>query len=94
MNEFYLGNKNLKKRDVKLEWTQDQVAEYIKCANDVVYFCETYVRIVHVDRGLVQFLPYEYQTKGSSCSHFSSDKINLYVCICVSNRGVKAIDFR
>jgi hypothetical protein len=63
MSEFYLGNKNLKKRDVKLEWTQEQVAEYIKCANDVVYFCATYVRIVHVDRGLVQFLPYEYQKR-------------------------------
>ena len=63
MNDFYLGNKNLKKRDVRLNFTPEQIAEYIRCANDVVYFCETYVKIVHVDRGLVEFIPYEYQKR-------------------------------
>lgn len=50
----YLGNNNLKRSNIKIEWTQEQVAEYIKCANDVDYFCSTYVKIVHVDKGLVQ----------------------------------------
>jgi hypothetical protein len=63
MNDFYLGNKNLKKRDVKLEFTPDQVKEYLKCSQDVVYFCEKYVKIVNVDRGLIDFSPYEYQKR-------------------------------
>jgi hypothetical protein len=62
-NEFYLGNKNLKRKDVKLGYTQEQIAEYLRCAQDVDYFCENYVKIVSVDRGLVKFKPYEYQKR-------------------------------
>lgn len=59
----YLGNKNLKKSDVQLEFTKEQIEEYVKCAHDVEYFCATYVKIVHVDKGLVQFKPYDYQKR-------------------------------
>jgi hypothetical protein len=59
----YLGNNNLKRSNIKIEWTQEQVAEYIKCAKDVDYFCSTYVKIVHVDKGLVPFQPYDYQKR-------------------------------
>ena len=62
-NEIYLGNKNLKRKDVTLEFTADQILEYVKCAKDVNYFCENYVKIVSVDKGLVSFKPYEYQKK-------------------------------
>jgi Terminase large subunit, T4likevirus-type, N-terminal/Terminase RNaseH-like domain len=63
MAEIYLGNKNLKNKDVRLEFTSEQVAEYIKCSKDVVYFCQTYVKIVTVDKGLQPFKPFEYQKK-------------------------------
>jgi hypothetical protein len=61
MNDFYLGNKNLKNKDVKLNFTPDQLQEYLKCARDVEYFCEKYVKIVSVDRGLIPFNPFQYQ---------------------------------
>ena len=32
--ENYLGNKNLKKVGVPVEYTQEQVQEYIKCSRD------------------------------------------------------------
>jgi len=57
----YLGNKNLKRRDVTLQFNKEQIEEYIKCSQDVNYFCSKYVKIVSVDKGLVQFSPYEYQ---------------------------------
>jgi hypothetical protein len=63
MADIYLGNKNLKNKDVKLEYSADQLAEFYKCAHDVNYFCETYVKIVSVDRGLVPFKPFEYQKR-------------------------------
>ena len=50
MSEIYLGNKNLKNKDVKLNYTAEQIQEYIKCSQDIEYFCEKYVKIVHVDR--------------------------------------------
>ncbi len=62
-NDGYLGNKNLKRSDIKLEYTKEQIAEYLKCAEDVGYFCETYVKIVNVDKGLMPFKPYQYQKK-------------------------------
>jgi hypothetical protein len=63
MSEIYLGNKNLKSKDVKINYTKEQIQEYIKCSEDVDYFCENYVKIVSVDRGLVPFKPFEYQKK-------------------------------
>ncbi len=60
MSEIYLGNKNLKNKDVKLNYTTEQIQEYIKCAKDVEYFCEKYVKIVTVDKGLQPFKPFDY----------------------------------
>jgi hypothetical protein len=57
----YLGNANLKGANVKLEWTAEQITEYLKCANDPIYFAEKYIKIVHVDRGLIPMVLYEYQ---------------------------------
>lgn len=63
MSEIYLGNKNLKNKDVKVSYSKEQIQEYIKCAEDVNYFCENYVKIVSVDKGLVPFKPFEYQKR-------------------------------
>ena len=57
----YLGNQLLKKSNQKIEWTQDLVSEYVKCSQDVVYFTETYMKIINIDRGLVSFQLYDYQ---------------------------------
>ena len=57
----YLGNKNLKASDVPLDFTKEQVEEYLKCAAEPEYFIETYVQIVNVDEGLVPFDMYDFQ---------------------------------
>lgn len=60
-SDVYLGNKNLKRSDVVVEFTKDQIQEFIKCSRDCLYFIENYVKIINVDQGLIQFKPYEYQ---------------------------------
>jgi len=60
-NKSYLGNSNLKASNVQVEFTQDQVEEYIKCAKDPVYFVKNYVKIVSLDKGLVPFDLYDFQ---------------------------------
>jgi hypothetical protein len=60
-SDIYLGNKNLKRNDVAIEWTKDMVQEYLKCARDPVHFISSYVKIVHVDRGFIPFEPYDFQ---------------------------------
>ena len=46
MNENYLGNPNLKRSNVNINYTKEQLEEYIKCAKDPVYFIEEYIQIV------------------------------------------------
>jgi len=75
-NESYLGNRNLKRSYVELEWTRDQVTEFVKCARDPVYFIENYVKIVNVDRGLIPFKPYDYQKNIINLS----DKERFVIC--------------
>ena len=62
-NEVYLGNPNLKKANVPTEFTKDQIAEFLKCSEDPVYFIKTYVKIVSLDKGLVPFDMYDFQTE-------------------------------
>ena len=59
--ESYLGNSNLKPAGVNVEFTKEQVEEYLKCAKDPIYFIKNYVKIVSLDEGLVPFELYPYQ---------------------------------
>ena len=59
----YLGNPLLKKANVKQEFTEEQVIEFIKCKKDPVYFAKNYIKIVSLDEGLTQFNPYDFQEK-------------------------------
>jgi hypothetical protein len=61
MGSGYRGNKKLKSKGVQLEWSQERLQEYLKCAKDPVYFAEKYIQIVHVDRGLIPIILYDYQ---------------------------------
>ena len=57
----YLGNAKLKRSGVQLDFTKDQVEEFIKCKNDITYFANNYMKIVHVDHGLIQMKFFGYQ---------------------------------
>jgi hypothetical protein len=57
----YLGNSNLKAAGVNVNFSPEQIEEYIKCAQDPLYFIKNYVKIVSLDKGLVPFEPYDYQ---------------------------------
>ena len=59
--EIYLGNPNLKKANVSTQFTKKQVAEYMKCAQDPVYFIREYIRIVSLDEGVIPFDMYDFQ---------------------------------
>ena len=61
MSDNYLANPNLKKAYVPIEWTEEQVQEIIKCSKDINYFIKTYVKIINLDRGLIDFEMYPFQ---------------------------------
>jgi len=61
MPDFYLGNPNLKRSNVQIDWTPEEVQEFVKCSQDPIYFIENYMKIVNIDHGLVPFNMYNYQ---------------------------------
>ena len=62
-SDIYLGNPNLKKANTAIEFTQENIEEYIKCKEDPVYFAKNYVQIVTLDHGLQPFKMYDFQEK-------------------------------
>ena len=75
MSEIYLGNPNLKKANTQIEFTKENVAEYLKCKDDPVYFAMNYVKIVTLDEGLKSFSPYDVQEK--LINNFHDNRFNI-----------------
>jgi hypothetical protein len=57
----YLGNPNLKNVAQKINWTEENLTTYMLCKEDSEHFIRNFVKIIHVDRGLVSFEMYDYQ---------------------------------
>lgn len=57
----FRGNSKLRPEGAVVEYTEEMIAEYIKCKNDPIYFIKTYIYVVHPDRGVVKFDLYDYQ---------------------------------
>ena len=60
-DKHYKGNPNLKAENVQVEFTEEQISEYLKCKADPVYFALKYIRIVSLDEGLIPFDMYDFQ---------------------------------
>lgn len=59
----YLGDSDLKREGVAMRLTPEMAQEWLKCRDDIVYFVKTYMRIVHVDHGMVLFKTWAFQDK-------------------------------
>ena len=73
--EIYLGNPNLKKANVSTNFTKKQIAEYLKCAEDPVYFIRKYIKIVSLDEGVIPFRMYDFQEE--MVSKFHENRFNI-----------------
>jgi len=74
-DDVYLGNPNLKKANTPIEFTQEQVLEFVKCKDDPVYFANNYIKIVSLDEGLTQFHPYHFQER--LINNFHNNRFNI-----------------
>lgn len=59
--EFYKNNPYLPRANLPREYTEWEIQEYKKCAEDPVYFARTYFKIVHLDKGLIPLDLYDFQ---------------------------------
>ena len=74
-NNVYLGNPNLKKANTEIEFTEEQISEFIKCKEDPVYFAKNYIKIINVDEGLVPFKMWQFQEK--LIKRFHENRFNI-----------------
>lgn len=86
--ESYRDNPLLKKIGVEINYTEDQIQEYVKCSKDPLYFTK-YMKIVTLDDGLVDYQPYDFQKRMISTFHenrFSICKISRQSgkCFCIN----------
>ena len=73
--EIYLGNPNLKRANVAQNFTTDQVAEFIKCSTEPIYFIKKYIKIVSLDHGLIPFEMYHFQE--DMVTKFDNHRFNI-----------------
>jgi hypothetical protein len=66
---YYKGNQLLKKANVPQNFTEEQIKEYLKCAEDPEYFCKQYVQIVTLDKGVQPFKMYNFQKEMVNTFH-------------------------
>lgn len=60
LKESYRDNPLLKRVGINVNFTEDQVQEYIECARDPVYFTK-YIKIITLDEGVTEFKMYDFQ---------------------------------
>ena len=74
-NEIYLGNPNLKRANIAQNFTPKQVEEFVKCSQDPVYFIVNYIKIISLDKGLVNFDLYDFQA--DMVEKFHENRFNI-----------------
>ena len=74
-DNIYLGNPNLKRANTQIEFTEEQIIEFLKCKEDPVYFARNYIKIVSLDHGLVPFEMYPFQEK--LIENFHKNRFNI-----------------
>lgn len=57
----YNANPLLKRAGTKITFNANQLQEWMKCANDPVYFAMNYMKIVNLDNGVIPFAMWPFQ---------------------------------
>ena len=87
----YLGNPNVKRDGVAEEWDAKKLREYKKCMKDPAYFCRKYVKVVHLDKGLVPFKLYPYQEE--MFKHFNDNRFNIVLACRQSGKSISSVGY-
>ena len=71
---FYEGKQFLRKGNIVFEYTEEEITELARCANDIVYFAEKYA-VVMTDDGVQQVKLRDYQKQ--MLSDFQHNRFNI-----------------
>jgi hypothetical protein len=73
--DAYLSNPNLKRANTPIQFTEEQIIEFLRCKDDPVYFAKKYIKIVNVDDGLVKFNMWPFQER--LVTNFHKNRFNI-----------------
>ena len=88
-NEGYLGNTQIKRVGIETKYTEEEMAEYLKCSKDPVYFCKTYLKVISLDEGLVPFDLYPYQE--TMFDHFNKNRFSIVLACRQSGKSISSV---
>jgi hypothetical protein len=90
-SDSYNGNQNVKREGVVTEFTEHQVSEYTRCMKDPSYFACTYLKVIHLDHGLVPFDLYDYQSR--MFDHFESNRFSVVLSVRQSGKSISSVAY-
>ena len=85
-NEGYLGNTLIKRSGVETNYSQEEMAEYVKCSQDPCHFIENYTQIISLDEGMVPFKLRGYQDK--LIEHYNANRFNIVLASRQSGKSI------
>jgi hypothetical protein len=89
--EHFQGNPLVKKVGAQIQFTKEQVEEYVKCAQDPFYFIEKYMKIVTIDAGVQVIKLYDFQRE--MINKFVNEKFILAKCARQSGKTIGVESF-
>lgn len=89
--EHFQGNPLVKKVGAKIQFTKEQVEEYVKCSQDPFYFIEKYMKIVTIDAGVQVIKLYDFQRE--MIEKFINEKFILAKCARQSGKTIGVESF-
>jgi hypothetical protein len=87
--DSYNGNPYIKRDGVQQQFTAHEISEYKKCMASVSYFAEHYVKVINLDRGLVNFKLRGYQEK--MVDHFTHNRFSIILACRQSGKSVTSV---
>lgn len=75
-NPFYENNVKLLKGDMVFQRTPDEIKEWLKCKNDIIYFAEKYCKLM-TPEGIQHIHLRDYQIK--YLKHLTSSQLSIYL---------------
>lgn len=75
-NPFYENNTKLLKGDLVFQRTQDEIEEWLRCKNDIIYFVEKYCKLM-TPEGIQYVKMRDYQKK--YLNHLMSNRLSIYL---------------
>ena len=85
-NAGYLGNTLVKRAGVEIQYTEEELTEYMKCSQNPTHFIETYTQIISLDEGLVKFKLRGYQEE--LIHHYDKNRFNVVLASRQSGKSI------